>query len=171
MASRDISELRTETAAKAQLFLDACEFARLAVLIICTYRSPEEQARLYRVGRTTAAIHAKARELELDWGRPDLADLLLDVGPQHGPAIVTNAGPGQSSHNYRAAFDFVPLIEGKPYWRTKTPEDLALWARFGEIGINAGLEWAGSWRGPLREFGHLEEPLLDWRSRIRDVSQ
>lgn len=173
MASRDISELRPETAAKARLFVEACEFAGLPVLIVCTYRSNEEQARLYCAGRTKGAIQAKALELDRDYGRPDLADLLLTVHEdpafKPGPSIVTNAGPGQSTHNYRAAIDFVPLVDGKPFWRTETPEDLALWGRYGKIGVDAGFEWAGNWRS-FREYGHLEEPLIDWRTRIRDGS-
>ena len=51
---------------------------------------------------------------------------------------VTNAKGGESFHQYRVAFDFVPLSNGKPVW-----DDYRLFKRCGEIGESLGLEWAG----------------------------
>lgn len=68
--------------------------------------------------------------------------------------IVTNARAGQSYHNHRVAFDVVPLRAGKPVWGT-TGADLALWQRVGELGEQAGLEWAGRWKR-FREFPHFQ---------------
>lgn len=90
----------------------------------------------------------------------------MDVGPQAGRAIVTYAGPGQSMHNYRLAFDAVPMRDGKPVWGTRQPDDLALWKRYGTIGEAVGLEWAGSWTR-LREFPHMQEPGARWKELIR----
>lgn len=166
MSSRDLSDLLPEMAAKARDFLAGTEMAGLDVLIYCTRRSLTEQARLFRQGRSLAQIRARARELESQFERRDLAEILMGVGPQHGARILTNAAPGQSLHNYGAAFDCVPLVEGRPYWHTTTAEDLALWSKIGRIGLDAGLEWAGHWTR-FQEFPHLEEPTLSWRELIR----
>lgn len=65
--------------------------------------------------------------------------------------IVTNAKPGQSWHNHRCAIDVVPLINGKPNWNTKDP----VWAKLGELGKQAGLEWAGDWKR-FKEMAHFQ---------------
>lgn len=66
-------------------------------------------------------------------------------------AIVTNAKPGQSWHNHRCAIDVVPLVNGKANWNTKDP----VWAKLGELGKQAGLEWAGDWKR-FREMAHFQ---------------
>ena len=66
--------------------------------------------------------------------------------------IVTNAEPGQSWHNHRCALDVVALINGKPVWNAKDP----IWQKIGQIGKSCGLEWAGDWKGKMREFPHFQ---------------
>jgi peptidoglycan L-alanyl-D-glutamate endopeptidase CwlK len=67
---------------------------------------------------------------------------------------VTNAKAGQSMHNYGLAYDVVPMRLGKPVWGT-TGADLLLWQKVGELGKEAGLEWAGEWVG-FKEFPHFQ---------------
>lgn len=114
-------------------FLVRVEMEGIDLLVTCTYRSDEEQARLYAIGRTKP-------------GRR-----------------VTNAKPGQSMHNFTVggkpaslAVDVVPLRAGKPVWGT-TGADLALWQKVGKLGEAAGLEWAGRWT-KFREFPHFQHP-------------
>lgn len=151
MASRDIEDLQYSVKVKAKEFQFLCEQAGLEVLIYCTTRSFEEQSILYRQSRTLTEIKAKARELADVYGRSDLAKILMGVGPQNGPH-VTNAGPGQSLHNYGFAFDGVPMTHGKPMWDKESP----LWQVYGELANRAGLEWAGDWKGFV-EFPHCQE--------------
>lgn len=66
-------------------------------------------------------------------------------------AIVTNAKAGQSWHNHRCAIDVVPLVNGKANWNTKDP----VWAKLGELGKQAGLEWAGEWKR-FKEMAHFQ---------------
>jgi peptidoglycan L-alanyl-D-glutamate endopeptidase CwlK len=54
--------------------------------------------------------------------------------------IVTNARGGYSSHNYRVAFDVVPVIGISPAWN-----DLKAFEEIGKIGVKLGLEWGGNW--------------------------
>jgi peptidoglycan L-alanyl-D-glutamate endopeptidase CwlK len=65
--------------------------------------------------------------------------------------VVTNAKAGESYHNWRCAIDVVPLINGKPNWDSSDP----VWARIGELGEQAGLEWAGRWR-TFKELAHFQ---------------
>lgn len=122
MASRSLLDLDAKVRSLAMTFVAECEKAGIDVLIYCTYRSSEEQDSLYRKGRS---------------GAP-------------GP-IVTNARGGQSWHNHRRAFDFVPLVHGKAAW-----ENTKLYKTCGEIAEKVGLEWAGRWKGSLRETAHCQ---------------
>ena len=121
MASRSLDDLHPIVKKKAEQFLEACEARGIDILIYCTYRSPEEQDELYAQGRTKS-------------GR-----------------VVTNARGGDSFHNWRCAFDFVPLVAGKPAW-----DDKALYTKAGSIAESVGLEWSGRWTGKLRETAHCQ---------------
>lgn len=167
MPSRSLSALVLPVQMQALAMIAYCEQAGLEVLVYCTHRSIEEQARLFRNGRGLKAIEIKARELEYEYERPDLAELLLSTPPQFGKDVLTMAGPGQSLHNYRAAFDGVPLIDGKPQWGTRRKEDLDRWMALGEMGERVGLNWAGNWSENFREFPHFQGAGLDWRDRIQ----
>lgn len=108
--SRRIDDLLPEVADKCRAFVAACLLEGIDILITSTYRDHESQAALYAQGRTTPG------------------------------KIVTNAKPGSSYHNWRVAFDFVPIVNGKPAW-----DDEDLYRRCGELAEYAGLEWAGRW--------------------------
>lgn len=108
--SRDPDDLLPEVRDKCLRFIAECQSQGIHVNITSTYRDLEAQAELYSRGRTT-----KGRR-------------------------VTNAGPGQSYHNYRVAFDFVPIVNGKAAWK-----NTGLFERCGIIAESVGLEWAGRW--------------------------
>ena len=73
---------------------------------------------------------------------------------------VTNANGGQSAHNYRLAFDFCPIVNGKAVWN-----NLVLFKRCGVIAEGLGLEWAGNWKS-FPELAHCQDLYL-MRSRLR----
>lgn len=118
--SRSLDDLHPEVKKLAETFITACRDADIDVLITSTFRNHESQAALFAIGRTKP-------------GR-----------------IVTNAGPGQSFHNWRVAFDFVPIVHGKAMW-----ESFDLFQQCGWIAENAGLEWAGRWK-TIRELAHCQ---------------
>jgi len=92
------------------------------LVIVQSFRSSAEQARLYSQGRTTPG------------------------------AIVTNARPGSSYHEYGLAFDVAILDgNGKPTW----PNNAALWNTIGEYGEELGLTWGGRFTN-LKDYGHFE---------------
>lgn len=165
--SRDFADLRADVREAANTVLALAREHDLELLIYCTYRSDEEQARLFRRGRSLWAIEARAAVLERQWGRPDLARVLLQAEPQHQTDRVTWAAPGQSAHGYRMAFDAVPMRDGKPVWGTKQVWQQTLWLRYGICVCTADLEWSGGWRGPRREYPHAQIKGFDWREWIQ----
>lgn len=74
-----LSSLEKDFQKRARGWLQEMVQSGIRPLIYCGYRSNEEQAALYAQGRTRSG------------------------------KIVTKAAPGQSYHNYRLAFDWVPL--------------------------------------------------------------
>ena len=130
IVSRDIKDLHPKVQAMAQAFLDKCKAEGIDVLITCTYRD----------GAAQDALYARGRSLLTENGQP--------------VKIVTNAKAGQSAHQYRLAFDMVPLRNGKPVWGGSNA-DLLLWQRVGNIAEEVGLEWAGRWTR-FRELPHCQ---------------
>lgn len=132
-----------------------CEDSGIVLLPYCVVRTCEEQARLYRKSRTTEEIRRKIQSLR-DRGMPFLADILDGVGPQAGTLgrHVTNAGPGESWHQYGLAADCVPLDNGKAMWDDDRPQ----WVTYGAAVRTAGLRWAGDWT-TSREFPHCQLPV------------
>lgn len=127
--SRKIEDLHPRVAALCRAFKEACAAESIDVIITSTYRDVEAQNALYAEGRTVKGLGATG----LYFGR-----------------TVTNARGGDSFHQYRCAFDFAPLVNGKTRY-----EDTAVVYRCGAIGKALGLEWAGDWKRG-REFVHLQ---------------
>lgn len=107
-----------------QLVLAVQQSLDCDLLITSTYRDAESQAALYAQGRTAPGN------------------------------IVTNAKAGQSFHNYKCAFDVVPLRNGKAVWGT-SGVDGELWQQVGLLGESLGLEWAGRWVS-FKELAHFQ---------------
>jgi len=118
--SRKLEDLLPVVAAKAEAFLAACRVKGIDVLITSTYRDAESQNALYAQGRTLPGKR------------------------------VTNAKAGQSWHNHKCAFDFVPIINGKAMW-----DDARTFNQCGAIAESVGLEWAGRWKS-FPELAHCQ---------------
>jgi peptidoglycan L-alanyl-D-glutamate endopeptidase CwlK len=153
MASRRLEDLTPETQAMAREHVLRCAEAGIELLIYCTLRDEHEQARLYRQSRTKEQVQAKM-DLLTARGFPALARILKEVGPQKSGPKVTGAAPGESFHQYSRAYDCVPIVSGKPVW-SASGENGKLWAKVGQLGKKAGLEWAGDWTS-FREFPHFQ---------------
>ena len=118
--SRSLSDLNPKVAAMCSEFINRCKAQHIDILITSTYRDAESQNALYAQGRTTEGKK------------------------------VTNAKAGQSFHNWKVAFDFCPIVNGKPNW-----SDVALYTKCGEIAEGVGLEWAGRWK-TFKELAHCQ---------------
>lgn len=128
---------------------EICKDNGLDLLIYCTLRTHDEQARCYRSSRTFASINRKAASFRAK-GHHVLADILLGVGPVNGVLgkHITWAGPGESWHQYSSAFDAVPKKNGKLLWGKDNTEEWAIYH-------NAVLE-AGMFLGPPRDYPHAQ---------------
>lgn len=118
--SRKLEDLNPKVRVLCEKFIEKCKSQNIDILITSTYRDGASQDALYAQGRTTAG------------------------------KIVTNARAGQSYHNWRVAFDFVPLVHGKAQW-----SDVATFTKCGEIAESVGLEWAGRWK-KFKELAHCQ---------------
>jgi peptidoglycan L-alanyl-D-glutamate endopeptidase CwlK len=119
--SRNLSDLHPKVKTLCERFIFSCAKQNIDVIITSTYRDAESQTALYNQGRTTPG------------------------------KIVTNAKAGQSFHNWRVAFDFCPIVNGKCQWDNK-----ALFTACGIIAEELGLEWAGRWNGKFKELAHCQ---------------
>ena len=108
--SRSIDELDQDTATKALNFRARCLEAGIDIIFTSTYRDDEAQNSLYAQGRTAPG------------------------------KVVTKVKGGDSFHNWRCAFDFVPVVNGKAVW-----DDDHLWEQCGAIGEECGMEGGGDW--------------------------
>ncbi len=118
--SRKITDLHPHVAKLCTAFILACEAQKIDVIITSTYRDSESQNALYAQGRTKPGNK------------------------------VTNAKGGQSFHNYKIAFDFCPIVNGKCDWN-----NTATFTKCGEIAESLGLEWAGRWKS-FKELAHCQ---------------
>jgi peptidoglycan L-alanyl-D-glutamate endopeptidase CwlK len=127
--SRDLAHLADKPRKAAEQMIAVAKLNRIELLITRTYSDYECQAELYKIGRTTEISR-----------KP-----------------VTNAAAGESWHNFRCAWDVVPLIGGKCVW-----DDLALWddvvSHARKLGIQCGADFK---RFPdLCHFQLLPSPTL-----------
>ena len=128
--SRDLKDLRPEVATLARKFIAKAKSAGIDLLVTSTYRDAKSQDALYAQGRTAP-------------GR-----------------IVTRARGWQSWHQYRVAFDVVPIVSGKPLWSNR-----AVWKQVGEIGESVGLEWGGRWQ--FTDYPHFQFTGGKTRKQLR----
>jgi peptidoglycan LD-endopeptidase CwlK len=119
MPSRSLDDLHPAVRTKAKKLIELCKREGVELLITCTYRSFEEQAKLYAMGRTAPGNK------------------------------VTNAKPGSSWHQFKLAFDVVPLVNGKAVW------DSNMWPLIGMLGEQVGLTWGGRWK-KFKDLPHFE---------------
>jgi len=152
MSSREIKDLAPDVQVAANLIVGGCANEDVDIMIYCTLRTLEDQARLYRQSRAWVEIKHKIEKFRAR-GLDFLADILQRVGACHGPH-VTNAAPGESWHNYAEAFDAVPMIGGKPAWNyDDAPFE---WTLYGEMVRDAGLNWSGDWK-KFKEIAHSQK--------------
>ena len=130
--------------------------------LIQGYRSPLEQAKLWRQGRSGAIIQTKMMELSAK-GEHTIARLLTNAGRQDNPNIVTKALPFCSPHQFRCALDLVPYSDGsRLLWDEdqRDPDVESLWRTCGELGKECGLEWGGDWRY-FKDSPHYQHPQYE----------
>jgi peptidoglycan LD-endopeptidase CwlK len=153
VATDFLSQLDPAFAAVVRQVLADCQTKGITMRPNSAARSPWEQARLWRQSRATEQIRAAGKQMK-DEGAPWLANVLAEVGPQHG-AHVTNALPGKSAHQYRLAVDCFWLLNGEAEWENLTGYRIYATAAK-ERGLSAGMFWTSFVDPP-----HLQHDSMD----------
>ena len=120
--SRNINDLDPEVRDVCLRHVALCHAEGIELIITSTYRDYEQQDALYAQGRTVPG------------------------------KIVTHAQAGQSFHNFKAAYDCVPLINGKADWSVEDHP----FQRMIELGRQAGAEAGADWPEPKTDSDHFE---------------
>jgi peptidoglycan L-alanyl-D-glutamate endopeptidase CwlK len=122
----NIKSLSPDAQALCRKWLKACRDKGLPMVVICGTRTFGEQQALYNQGRT-----------------------------KPGP-VVTKAKPGQSFHNFGAAWDAVAFEGvsefggvGQPQWNSNAMHTA------GHIALDLGLDWGGAWKG-FKDVPHYQ---------------
>src|SRR5688572_22354555 len=109
--SRKIEDLDGPAEAVCRAHVAACAAVGIELLVTSTWRDFQAQDALYAIGRTTQLDRKK----------------------------VTNAKGGKSWHQFRCAYDVVPIIGGKAQWNSPLWKEII---RIGkQVGAEAGAEW------------------------------
>ena len=132
--SRDLNELTGDARARALDLKEMCAKDDISLLVTSTYRDIEFQQYLYSLGRTVKTKLVRGRIVK--------------------QGIVTRARPGTSYHNFRMAFDVVPLVDGRPNWSTNR-EGMRRWLHIAQIGKSLGLQWGGDFK-TIRDLPHFQ---------------
>jgi len=111
--SRLIMDLDPKAQPICAAHIAECAKEGIEIIITSTWRDIEAQDALYAIGRTPGDLRRR----------------------------VTNARGGQSWHNYRVAWDVVPVIGGKCVW-----EDPILWEKIIAAGESVGAEAGAKWK-------------------------
>lgn len=111
--SRKLEDLDPKARAICELHIEKCKSRGVEIIVTSTWRDYESQDALYAIGRS----------VELSRGH------------------VTNAHAGQSWHNFRVAWDVVPVVMGKPVWDPKDPTWKIVIISGKEVGAEPGAEW------------------------------
>lgn len=134
--SRLITDLEPPAALVCQAQLAALAAKGIEAIVTSTYRDFEAQDALFAIGRTT-----------------DLAKY-----------VVTNAKGGESWHNFRCAWDLVPLVGGKCVWKAGDP----VWGEVIAAGVAAGAEAGALWK-TLKDQPHFQVLPLGFDGKSIDL--
>ena len=137
--SKALEGLEPEFLAKVEAALALAQSEGLTMYPYFGLRDPITQAKLWRQSRARSVVEAKIASLKAE-GALFLAWCLTEAGPCDGPP-VTNAGPGESWHQYGEAVDCYVVNHGEPDWNDNA--SYRKWAAIGEgqglySGINFG---------------------------------
>ena len=138
MPSKDLSHCESELA-EAWRWIEATyeiDHPGRALVVTCTYRTPDEQFAAYQQGRK------KVGDL---W--------VLDDAPKTSIVTQLNGRSRPSKHNVKPAraLDFAVIVGGKVSWDSRE------YAPVGTLARERGLVWGGDWKA-FRDYPHVELP-------------
>lgn len=150
----DLKPLVPEFREKVEALIANCRNRGVEMRPNEALRDPWRQARLWRQSRTIQQITDKIAELASK-GAPYLADILKNVGPQHGPH-VTGSPPGFSWHQWAEACDCFWVVNGHAEWSEKKKvSGLNGYAVYAEEAGRLGLDAGGLWP-KFKDWPHVQ---------------
>lgn len=142
--SRKIDDLTHSLRKPTRDILRDCKEAGYEMVVFQTFRSLDDQAKLWRMTRGKITIAEKCAELKAS-GAGYLAEVIRRVGAQYPPSgvrgHVTRVIPGLSWHQYREAFDCYLKVDGTVNWDSNHDG----YQYYGEVAKSHGLTWGGDW--------------------------
>ena len=111
--SRKLSDLDPAVRKICEAHVRECKHRGIEIIVTSTWRDFESQTALYAIGRTV----------------------------QKDRRSVTKARAGKSWHNFRAAWDVVGIVSGKPIWDAGDP----VWREIIKIGKTVGALAGADW--------------------------
>lgn len=107
-----------------------------SLVITCTYRSPDEQWKLFTEGR--------GQDGDGNWVVQDSSKVVTQLSGRNGHVSNHNCQPAR-------AVDVAVVIGGKVTWDPREYQPL------GGLAAKHGLVWGGDWH-TLKDYPHLELP-------------
>jgi peptidoglycan L-alanyl-D-glutamate endopeptidase CwlK len=140
-----IPELHPSIRWRCLKHLEEARAAKVPFIIVCGYRSPEDQLIEYGKGRKIVGAYPH------EW-EPAFLD---------GRGIVTHALPWDSWHQYRLAYDVALLLPDGKHVHWNEVADLDKdghrdWLEVVEIGESLGLEAGYRWPGKKHDGAHFD---------------
>lgn len=112
--------------------------------------APDFQQRVLAIYRVMREEHGYEMVLVEGFRSPERQAALAAKG-----GAVTLAGAGQSCHQYGLAVDSALYRDGKLQWDMEDAWTRRGYFLYGELAVEAGLEWGGNWRS-IKDYVHLE---------------
>lgn len=112
--------------------------------------SPDFQQRVLAIYRVMREEHGYEMVLVEGYRSAERQAALAAKG-----GAVTLAGAGQSCHQYGLAIDSALYRDGKLQWDMEDAWTRRGYFLYGELAVEAGLEWGGNWRS-IKDYVHLE---------------
>ncbi|WP_228076640.1 M15 family metallopeptidase [Novilysobacter ciconiae] len=112
--------------------------------------APDFQQRVLAIYRVMREVHGYEMVLVEGYRSPERQASLAAKG-----GAVTRAGAGQSCHQYGLAVDSALYRDGRLQWDMEDPWTRRGYFLYGELAVEAGLEWGGNWRS-IKDYVHLE---------------
>lgn len=138
-----IMKLNPAIRGKVRQFIALAKSKGIDLRITSGLRDYAEQARLYALGIAECMCCCDEA-----------------LGRTEPGNIVTNAKPGESSHNFGTAIDVVPFVNGKPVWESPR------WNEIGALGKSLGFKWGGDFTS-INDRPHFEMNFGNTLAQLR----
>ena len=150
MPSRNLSDLYWKLEVVVRKALEIAKEKDLKVLIICTYRSNQEQKALYSQGREDLDI---VNSIRLQCGLAKLTE------KENKKVITWTLKSYHSTEPKSMAFDFCIFYKNHIIWNIKADvndNEIDDYKEFAEIckSLDNNIEWGGDWK--KKDWGHIQ---------------